>query len=219
MRSMSGCEYKWLLTLWTPMRGPALAAAHLLQVTSEKESTVACKWERIEQMATSRWLGIIMVGRFFCATTLDLMMRRNENGSGCEYVQRLTQMAHLSWVAWSYTWVAAEAYLGKGVFGKFGLYERLPLVGDVVGSSSCCWDLRRMNWSCQHYRWLRVLVLIKQYVSIAPPLELLLENPPLRKSKAWITVFNVAVHVPLFKSCGRWRSIDQSRSKFSLLVF
>lgn len=72
-------------------------------------------------------------------------MRTNEDESACEYVQPLTQTAHLSLVAGSYTRAVAKAYLGEGVFGKFGFYERLPLVGDVVGSSSCCRNLRSMK--------------------------------------------------------------------------
>lgn len=83
--------------------------------------------------------------------------------------------SHL-WVPWSYTQDSSESYLGKRVFGKFGLNEWLPLVGDVVGCSSCCWNLESMNSSSQCYLWFRALVLIQMFFFFVAFLELLWEN-------------------------------------------
>lgn len=59
--------------------GPALAAAHLLQVTSERESTVACTWQRFEQIQVA-WCHN---GRVFLRDNIRLG-NDNESMEKCE---------------------------------------------------------------------------------------------------------------------------------------
>lgn len=81
--------------------------------------------------------------------------------------------------------IPAEAYLGQGIFGKFGLYKWLPLVGHVVGRSPCRWNLQCMKYN--HFiQWFLLTPALVFFTFFCISLRTAVTEPPLSSCRRQI---------------------------------
>lgn len=121
MRSMLGCEYKWLMT-YSQLRGFALSVVLLSWVW-----LYSSIWHLLNDGEPASKEGNMPVA--WCFIHLGNILSNSNENNEAESLREGT------------------SYLRQGIFGKFGLYEWVPLVGHIIGGPSWCGNLQHVKYN------------------------------------------------------------------------